>query len=187
MISKSASTFGFMAVLLLGAVACTPADRPSEQPRQNTPIYTQQSQPLTHYGPGLYQLQLAKNQALTCVFSEPTAVSPTRAECAAGFPTTWKLLDETHAQAATLIISQDAAGAIAVNASKEPLITIQIVPTSITGSAEIAGMKVTLQENEARFSIASDPAHTVLITPDSYEAIEAANSPMSSAAKVSDT
>ncbi|AGG65614.1 hypothetical protein [Corynebacterium callunae] len=181
---KSASTLSFAAIFLLSAAACTPADRPSTLARQNTPIYTQQ---ITHYGPGLYSLKLSEKQALTCAFSEPTAASPTRAECAATFPVTWKLIDETHAQAAKLIISQDTSGLLQVNASQKPLITVRMVPTEITGTAEIAGMRVLLKENEARFSIDSDKEHEVLITPDSYEAIQAADSQNGSTAMVSTT
>lgn len=130
----------------------------------------------THHGPGLYRLDLGtgptedQQQFLTCMLHDDAPGDVV--SCEADFPVRWKELDGQHRQARTVIISQDEDGDLDVRAEVEPMRTIRIVPTDITGEAVIAGLHVQLTDDEARFSTDPDEVvGSVLITPDSFEVI----------------
>ncbi|ALC04652.1 putative secreted protein [Corynebacterium deserti GIMN1.010] len=132
--------------------------------------------PAPQPNPGLYSLHMGEGQTLTCMFTAADSATESDedvvARCAANFPTTWKLIDGAHEQAAHLIITQDDEGTLDITASKEPLITIAIAPMEVTDSAVINGIHITLTDNEALFATSADDNHPVLITPDSYEVLD---------------
>lgn len=123
-------------------------------------------------GNGLYSIDMGDEQKLTCVlFDEPSTEAHVVASCAATFPVTWKLLDGAHEQAAKLEITQAQDGELSVTASKEPLITTMIVPTSITKPTTVNRLVVVPGEHEVRFFATDPDVLPVLITPDSYEVL----------------